>query len=266
MSISWYCLLLKEMVANVTCQALESLRNRFITGSNDDGQEQKDEDEVYGDFEDLEEDGEGKQQEEQDLEEDSIEAERARIAKRKEELRKRFEEEYDDEEGPKMDFYEQRKAEIDKQLNMNREEFEDDDPATRAMVEGYRPGTYVRLLIKDMPCEFIKYFDPKYPILVGGLLTSEDQFGVVQVRLKRHRWHPKILKTNDPLIFSMGWRRFQSIPIYSLSDGTRNRMLKYTPEHMHCLATFYGPVHTPNTGFCAVQSVSDNKKVCSIDD
>lgn len=236
-------------------QTLDSIRHRFITGElpNKSGEgeaKQDDEEEVYGDFEDLEageggENGENKDKEQEKKEEeeqDSIEAERERIAKRKEELKKKFDEEYDgeDEDGPKLDFYEQRKAEIEKQLNMNRAEFEEDDPATRAMVEGYRPGSYVRLLIKDMPCEFIQHFDPTYPVLVGGLLTSEDQFGIVQVRLKRHRWHRKILKTNDPLIFSIGWRRFQSIPIYSLYDGTRNRMLKYTPEHMHCLATFFG--------------------------
>ncbi|KAF7721972.1 Glycoside hydrolase 2 (Mannanase, beta-galactosidase) [Apophysomyces ossiformis] len=246
-------------------EALDSIRGRFITGDASNGQknengEEEEEEEVYGDFEDLES-GE-KVEEAEEEERDPVEVERERIAKRKEELKDKFNREYDNEEedeGPEMDFYEKRKAEIEKQLMTNRAEFENDDPHTRALVEGYRPGSYVRLLIKDMPCEFIQHFDPTYPVLVGGLLTSEDQFGLVQVRLKRHRWHRKILKTNDPLIFSIGWRRFQSIPIYSLNDGTRNRMLKYTPEHMHCLATFYGPVHTPNTGFCAVQSVADNK-------
>ncbi|CEG78865.1 Putative GTP-binding protein AARP2 involved in 40S ribosome biogenesis [Rhizopus microsporus] len=215
--------------------------------------------EEFGDFEDLEND-DSNENDKEDMIRDPVAVEREKIAKRKEQLRKKFEEEYDDsEDGPKMDFYEQKKQEIEQQLQTNRAEFENDDPVTRAMVEGYRPGSYVRILIKDMPCEFVQNFDPTYPIVVGGLLTSENQFGWVQVRIKRHRWYPKTLKTNDPLIFSVGWRRFQTIPIYSLNDGTRNRMLKYTPEHMHCLATFYGPVHTPNTGFCAVQNVSDNK-------
>lgn len=260
-------------------ETLDSIRNRFITGDINATQgesafgPEEGEEEEEGDFEDLEEEendedeeGEGNsrkpKRDKEAMIRDPMLVEREKVAKRKEEIRKKYLEEHGDEEdGPKMDFYEQKKAEIEQQLQVNREEFENDDPHTRAMVEGYRPGSYVRLLIKNMPCEFVENFDPTYPILVGGLLATEDQFGWVQVRIKRHRWHPRILKTNDPLIFSMGWRRFQSIPIYSLNDGTRNRMLKYSPEHMHCLATFYGPVHTPNTGFCAVQNVSDSKAV-----
>jgi len=35
-------------------------------------------------------------------------------------------------------------------------------------------------------------------------------------------------------------------------------MLKYTPEHLHCLATFYGPISPPNTGVIAFQNISNN--------
>lgn len=39
------------------------------------------------------------------------------------------------------------------------------------------------------------------------------------------------------------------------------RMLKYTPEHMHCLANIYGATAPPNTGILAIQSTSANLKV-----
>lgn len=157
----------------------------------------------------------------------------------------------------KLDWHDQQKAKIAKQLELNKHILSEMDVTSKAKIEGYRPGSYVRLQIDNVPCEFIANFNGRYPIVIGGILPTEESFGFVQVRLKKHRWHRKILKSNDPLIFSIGWRRFQTIPIYSISDNrTRNRLLKYTPEHMHCYATFYGPLTAPNTGFCAFRSVS----------
>ncbi|KAI6027547.1 DUF663-domain-containing protein [Pisolithus microcarpus] len=227
---------------------LDSLRSAFITGHHvpANGVITEDEDGTEaGDFEDLEAD-------------DHLQlkipkaARAAELAAKKAELKRKFDEQYDDPEAAKMDFYDEKKEEIDRQLQINRAEFEGIDAEARALVEGYRPGSYVRVELSNVPCEMIEHFDPHYPIIVGGLLPSEERFGYLQVRIKRHRWFTKILKTNDPLIFSLGWRRFQTVPIYSLDDHSiRMRMLNT------CTATptFYGPVSLPNTGFCTFNSL-----------
>lgn len=234
---------------------LDSIRHLFITGDDRPSGEAAYEEEG-GDFEDLEggsggaADGSAFPPELDEL--DDEERKQRELAEKKEALKRKFDAQYDDDsDEEKMDFYTEQKAEMERKLKATRAEFADDDAETRALVEGHRPGAYVRLEIHGVPCELVQNFNPRVPMIVGHLLSHEESFGYVQVRIKKHRWYPKILKTNDPLIFSIGWRRFQTVPIYSLDDGTRNRMLKYTPEHMHCLATFYGPISAPNTGFCA---------------
>lgn len=225
-------------------EKLDSIRSLFITG---------DEPTAGSAEEQSKDDTEG--EESDDPEATSA----ATLTAKKEALKRKFDEQYDDPEGDKMDFYDEKKEELNRQLQLNRTEFEDIDGGARTLVEGYRPGTYVRIELSSVPCEMIENFDPHYPIIVGGLLPAEERFGYLQVRIKRHRWFTKTLKTNDPLIFSLGWRRFQAIPIYSLDDHSiRMRMLKYTPEHMHCYATFYGPVSLPNAGFCAFNSLSED--------
>lgn len=270
---------------------MQKLRRRFTTVNLSTERKSKDgvkDAEGAGDENDYEDEGDG---EFQDLEvnsataenandltdngEVSLEAERERNARKKEELKLRFEEE--DREGfgndkrderreggtaeedyGEDDWYDAQKAQIQKQLAINRTEFESLDVNSRVRVEGFKAGTYARIVLEQVPYEFAATFNPRFPVIIGGLAPTEDRFGFVQVRIKRHRWHKKILKTNDPLVFSLGWRRFQTVPIYSISDSrTRNRMLKYTPEHMHCFGTFYGPLIAPNTGFCCVQSFSN---------
>jgi ribosome biogenesis protein BMS1 len=49
---------------------------------------------------------------------------------------------------------------------------------------------------------------------------------------------------------------FLLIRMFSLRDTRYCRYLKYTPEHMHCHATFYGPQVPPNTGILAIQKMS----------
>ncbi|KAH9727366.1 ribosome biogenesis protein bms1 [Citrus sinensis] len=152
------------------------------------------------------------------------------------------------------------KEEIELRKQMNVAELNDLDEITRLEIEGFQTGTYLRLEIHGVPFEMVEYFDPCHPVLVGGISLGEENVGYMQARLKRHRWHKKVLKTRDPIIVSIGWRRFQTTPVYSIEDRNgRYRMLKYTPEHMHCLATFWGPLAPPQTGVVAVQNLSNKQ-------
>ena len=248
---------------------IESLRSMFISGPTGDVDAEGDAYEEGGDdFEDLEGSDEGGEGDDgvpyvgvkpsKTKEVDHAAARADALERKKKALEAKFDETYDDsDDDDKQDFYDSQKAEMARQRALNESEFEGMDNEARALIEGYRAGSYVRLELENVPCEMIEHFDPRYPIVVGGLLNAEERFGYVTIRIKRHRWFPRTLKTNNPLIFSIGWRRFQSLPVYHLDDHSiRNRMLKYTPEHMHCYATFYGPVSAPNTGLCAFNSIS----------
>lgn len=150
--------------------------------------------------------------------------------------------------------------EIQKERNKN--EFGEEGEQTRLQLEGVRQGLYIRIVIKNVPHEFTDNFNCTKPVIIGGLLPHEGNMGFIKARVIRHRWHRRLLKSNDPLIFSIGWRRYQSIPVYSMEQDTteRQRFLKYTPQHMHCHITFYGPIVPPNTGILAIQKSDENLK------
>ncbi|OVA17009.1 Elongation factor [Macleaya cordata] len=256
-------------------ELIEGIRDRFVTGnwskaahrgqaSDANGE---DDDFVNGEFEDLETGEKYGSRDEVDVRKDATEeddpaAEERRLKKLalhedndKKDVSKSHRHQTND-----SGYYEKLKEDIELRKQMNILELNDLDEATRVEIEGFRTGTYLRLEVRDVPFEMVENFDPCHPILVGGISLGEENVGYMQARLKRHRWHKKVLKTRDPIIVSIGWRRYQTTPIYAIEDlNGRHRMLKYTPEHMHCLAMFWGPLAPPNTGVVAVQSVSNNQ-------
>uniref|UniRef100_A0A2P2M515 Uncharacterized protein MANES_09G003400 n=1 Tax=Rhizophora mucronata TaxID=61149 RepID=A0A2P2M515_RHIMU len=263
----------------------ENIRNRFVTGDWSKAAERNqlseannedDDDGIHGDFEDLE----TGQKHESGAVGGNGAAEDALIEERRQKklaLRARFDAEYDGSESPEeadgkdgeklhrtqaneRGYFDKLKEEIELQKQRNIAELNDLDEETRLDIEGFQMGMYLRLEVHDVPFEMVEHFDPCHPILVGGIGLGEENVGYMQARLKRHRWHGKVLKTRDPIIVSIGWRRYQTTPVYAIEDHNgRLRMLKYTPEHMHCLAMFWGPLAPPHTGVVAVQNLSNNQ-------
>ncbi|CAG9331632.1 unnamed protein product [Blepharisma stoltei] len=152
------------------------------------------------------------------------------------------------------------KEEIEKEAedDMDGEDIEKEiEDAPKSEKNGIPKGTYVKIEIKGMSEELFEKIVPECPILLCGLKPLENSLGYVRARFKKHRWAKKILKNNDPLVISMGWRRFQTIPIFCTEDsGTdRLRMVKYTPKFGFCMMVFYGPLSAVNTPIMAIQDL-----------
>jgi ribosome biogenesis protein BMS1 len=233
---------------------LESLRDKFVTGNWDaDGENQ----EEFDDFEDLETGdkfGPNGEIDSDDDDEDSMEGmtdeqQREHNAQKKSKKKNEFNDEYDqDKEGDagnqadgktEGEYIETLKRKKEERLKRNEEEFGKDGEAARLRHEGFRQGLYCRIKIDGIPAEFLDAFNPNMPLVIGGLTPQETDRGLIRCRFKKHRWHKKILKCNDPLIFSVGWRRFQSMPVFSTQDENGRHRYVNTLHFRLFKCTFY---------------------------
>ena len=260
------------------------IKNRFVTGKwktsenaeellqlDDAGITEDSDDELFGDFEDLEtgkkfvsskETQPTSKKRKLDDEDKSEESERKALAARKRKLKEKFDAEYD---NGGSTYYDELKVNAEKQASLNKSVFENMPDDLRVQIEGYRPGMYVRIEFEGICSEFVEHFDPTYPLLIGSLNMGEENIGYVNMKIKKHRWYNKILKSGDPLIISLGWRRFQTLPLYSkLEDDMKFRFLKYTPKHLNCNGHFWGPITPQGTGFIALQNCDENANVSII--
>ena len=217
---------------------MESIRDKFVTGNWDNpdgGNGDNPDDPAFGDFEDIETGEKFGPNGEIDSDDDDTEGltdEQIRElnSKKKASNKANFDEEYDgdkkgaisstnpgDEEAEK-EYLDSLKRQKEARLQRNKDEFGEDGESSRLRLEGFRQGLYCRIRIDGVPSEFTECFDPNKPVILGGLTPQETNRGYIRCRLKKHRWHKRILKCNDPLIFSVGWRRFQSIPVFSTED------------------------------------------------
>lgn len=127
--------------------------------------------------------------------------------------------------------------------------------------EEIKPGKYLKIILnpitlentclKENKIKLINMLTPNYLIkriettilTLGFLLNTGNKHNIAIMKCKRNRFFRKLLKSNDPVILSVGWRRLQIIPIYYMQDSTSDprRYLKVTPLNLHFYAAFYTP-------------------------
>ncbi|KXN84589.1 Ribosome biogenesis protein bms1 [Leucoagaricus sp. SymC.cos] len=129
-------------------ELLESIRGLFITGEDSAAAVENGEDEWNGaEGEGGAESGsEGEDDGNNDAPGDQAAKDAKTLQAKKEALKRKFDEQYDDPESSKADFYDTAKDEIARQLALNKAEFEGVDSESRTLVEGFRPGIESSLL------------------------------------------------------------------------------------------------------------------------
>ena len=138
----------------------------------------------------------------------------------------------------------------------------------------FKLGTYVRIDLKKIKRKNANHFDPNHPIVLStlSLQETESQMGFIKIRFSKHLWFPKILKTHDPIILSIGWHKFQTTMAYCVEDKNhRLRLIKYTPKFTNCIAICYGPQVPINIAVVALQNnmentTDDNFRICGTGD
>nr|XP_027202871.1 ribosome biogenesis protein bms1-like [Dermatophagoides pteronyssinus] len=123
-------------------------------------------------------------------------------------------------------------------------------------------GSYVKIRVKGISRKCIEAYrnhtHSVKPIVIGGLNANETSLTFLKCKIIRHRWAPKVLNSTEPLLFSVGWHRYQSLPYFAIEDrnSVRIRYLKYTPLYLHCLMYINGFAVPPNTGILAMKYFS----------
>ena len=86
--------------------------------------------------------------------------------------------------------------------------------------------------LSGMPCEFVTNFDAKYPVILGGLLPSEDNMGFLQVSVNTkdimewflNSFHPEVMWNKRRMFSSRHQRmtnlKFKNMALCDLFSGS----------------------------------------------
>jgi pre-rRNA-processing protein TSR1 len=110
--------------------------------------------------------------------------------------------------------------------------------------EGVVPGTRVTVEISNVPSA-IKDADRNQVFVIFGLFPHEHKFSVINFTVTRSQNYTDTVRSKDPMILMMGFRRYVVNPIYSTyTRGGANNVHKFERYLQHG-KTFVGTVYAP---------------------
>ncbi|KAJ3387705.1 hypothetical protein HDU84_000584 [Entophlyctis sp. JEL0112] len=116
--------------------------------------------------------------------------------------------------------------------------------------EGIDVGRRVIVWIEGVPQRVLDTLSCQKPFVVYALMPHENKITLSSIAVRRVDDSKVVIKSKDPMILFVGFRRFLINPIYSADSrsGTNNvhRFERYFHPGQNVIASFYGPVGFEN--------------------
>ncbi|KAI8340516.1 hypothetical protein BC941DRAFT_370793 [Chlamydoabsidia padenii] len=116
----------------------------------------------------------------------------------------------------------------------------------QAIVGKVKPGSRITLWIQNVPKGAYEMFDKTRPYVVFGLLQYEHKSSLLNLQITRDNAYEEPVRSKDPMILHMGFRRYTVKPIYSQNSnkGSNNvhKYERFLQLGRSSVATVYGPV------------------------
>ncbi|ORX57411.1 DUF663-domain-containing protein [Hesseltinella vesiculosa] len=117
---------------------------------------------------------------------------------------------------------------------------------SQAVVGKVKPGRRITLWIQHVPKGAYDMFDARRPYVVFGLLQYEHKTSLLNLQITRDNAYEEPVRSKDPMILHLGYRRYRVQPIYSQNSnkGSNNvhKFDRFLPMGRSSIATVYGPV------------------------
>ncbi|KAI8337479.1 hypothetical protein BC941DRAFT_396298 [Chlamydoabsidia padenii] len=116
----------------------------------------------------------------------------------------------------------------------------------QAIVGKVKPGSRITLWIQNVPKGAYEMYDKERPYVVFGLLQYEHKSSLLNLQITRDNAYEEPVRSKDPMILHMGFRRYLVKPIYSQNSnkGSNNvhKYERFLQMGRSSVATVYGPV------------------------
>ncbi|KAI7882788.1 uncharacterized protein EV154DRAFT_471218 [Mucor mucedo] len=116
----------------------------------------------------------------------------------------------------------------------------------QAIVGAVKPGRRITIHISNVPIQAFQAYDKTRPFIVFGLLQYEHKMSLINLQVQRDNAYEGTVRSKDPLVMHMGFRRYNVRPIYSqnTNKGTNHvhKFERFQKLGRSYVATVYGPV------------------------